>query len=134
MNVWGGPDWKRRQKPANAAERVALQGEIQAVVGRRSLAEWLQVFESENCCVTPTLRLDEALEHPQAKARGMVVAVSAGDGILLRQLPMPVKMTGYELTVHRMAPEPGEHTQDVLYESGWCADDVQCLRASGAID
>ncbi len=108
-------------------------GGAAAVLASRTQAEWVKVFDGEECCVTPVLRLDEALDHPHTQARGMVVNVPTPDGASRRQLATPVQMTGFRFVVSRPAPDPGEHTDAVLMELGWTTQDITRLRASAAI-
>jgi alpha-methylacyl-CoA racemase len=42
-------------------------------------------------------------------------------------------MTGAGPTVRSPSPDPGDHTDQVLDELGYDADDVQRLRDSGAL-
>jgi crotonobetainyl-CoA:carnitine CoA-transferase CaiB-like acyl-CoA transferase len=42
-------------------------------------------------------------------------------------------MTGYEFEVHREAPAPGQHSDELLTELGYSAEQRQALRAAGAI-
>lgn len=127
------PDFKARHPGDTTPERELLRKEVAAVLASRTQAEWVKVFEGEECCVTPVLRLDEALDHPHTQARGMVVNVPTPDGASRRQLATPVQMTGFRFVVSRPAPDPGEHTDAVLMELGWTTQDITRLRASAAI-
>ena len=50
----------------------------------------------------------------------------------MRQLGIPVKMSRTPGTVHAPAPALGEHTDEVLREAGFSADEIAALLASGA--
>lgn len=72
------PDWERRhwslgETPGSAAA-LALRVEVQAVFAGQPLAHWVALFESVDACVTPVLRLDEALRHPLFAAHGATTA------------------------------------------------------------
>jgi alpha-methylacyl-CoA racemase len=43
---------------------MALRIELAQLFSQQALAHWIARFESVDCCVTPVLRLDEALAHP----------------------------------------------------------------------
>jgi crotonobetainyl-CoA:carnitine CoA-transferase CaiB-like acyl-CoA transferase len=45
----------------------------------------------------------------------------------------PIKLTATPAEVRRRAPLLGEHTDEVLAEAGYSADDLARLRASGAV-
>ena len=63
-----------------------LKAAIKQKIAERSLAEWRQVFADVDACVEPVLTIEEAAEHPQLKARGMVVERDRGDGNLQKQI------------------------------------------------
>ena len=128
--VLGREDLKPRHLPADAAVTQALRAELAEIISSQALAHWQQRFEGTGCCVTPVLRLEEALDDPHFRARGMVVDPH-GDGP--RQLACPVKMSGYTFELRRAAPQPGEHSDDILAEMGYGAAQLEALRAQGAI-
>ncbi|KAE8546312.1 CaiB/BaiF CoA transferase family protein [Marinobacter nauticus] len=76
------------QKPEHQQE---LKAAIKQKIAERSLAEWRQVFADVDACVEPVLTIEEAAEHPQLKARGMVVEGDRGDGVHQRQLGLPLR-------------------------------------------
>ena len=75
------------QKPEHQRE---LKAAIKQKVAERSLAEWQEVFAEVDACVEPVLTIEEAAEHPQLKARGMVVDRDRGDGRSQNQLGRPI--------------------------------------------
>ncbi|MDF5755330.1 CaiB/BaiF CoA-transferase family protein [Spongiactinospora sp. TRM90649] len=63
----GRPDLPDRDDPANwPALREILAGAFR----ERTRAEWEEVFDGSDACVTPVLSLGEAAEHPHNRARG----------------------------------------------------------------
>ena len=74
--VLGRPDLKRRhwahEQEVGGTDAMAVKGELDAIFARRTLAEWTEKFYGEDCCVTPVLRVDEAIRHPLFHARGMI--------------------------------------------------------------
>jgi crotonobetainyl-CoA:carnitine CoA-transferase CaiB-like acyl-CoA transferase len=77
------------QKPEHQQE---LKAAIKQKIAERSLAEWQEVFAEVDACVEPVLTIEEAAEHPQLKARGMVVERDRGDGVRQRQLGLPLRI------------------------------------------
>jgi alpha-methylacyl-CoA racemase len=66
----GRPELAARQ---GDADQEALAAELAAVIARRPLAEWLELFEGEDVCAGPVATLAEALtpsEPPVAAALG----------------------------------------------------------------
>jgi len=65
---WADQHWSRGQLPGSE-EATQLREELAALFASRSSAQWLGIFDTIDCCVTPVLRVDEALAHPLFSAR-----------------------------------------------------------------
>ncbi|MFJ2991994.1 CaiB/BaiF CoA transferase family protein [Pandoraea sp. NPDC087047] len=67
-DVLGRSDWKPRHWSLGQAiggeDALALQAELAAMFASASQAEWTSRFAEADCCVTPVLRLEEAISHP----------------------------------------------------------------------
>ena len=64
------------------------------------------------------LHLQEAMQLPHFAERGMWVEVETAQGRRMTQMALPVQMSGYQFEVRCPAPTQGQHTQEVLSESG----------------
>ncbi len=113
--------------PGDEGSRV--RRELDTIFGAAPLAHWRERFAGVDCCVTPILTLDEALEDPQFTARGMVVRQPDGS----RQYAPPFKISGCEFSVAREAPAQGEHTIEVLRDAGYDDAAIAGLTAAGTI-
>lgn len=64
----GRPDWAQQHwsmgQAVGGAEAVALRAQLGQHFKTQPLAHWVALFDGVDCCVTPVLRLDEALLHP----------------------------------------------------------------------
>jgi alpha-methylacyl-CoA racemase len=90
--------------------------------------EWSKIFEGSDACFAPVLTMTEAAQHPHIKARGTVVDYEG----ILQPAPAP-RFSRTKPEINRAAPKPGEHTDEVLAEWGFAADEVKKLRETGAI-
>ena len=110
-------------------------GEVVAIFKARSREQWLQFSRSHDCCLEPVLELDEALSSELVRAREMVVEISQpGAELPVRQLGVAVKLSRTP-GEHAQAPGPmlGEHTEEVLRDAGYSAEQLAELLASGAV-
>lgn len=118
-------------KPLHLAfgERGAqAKAQLAGVFAGRTQRDWIARFANVDCCVTPVLRIDEALDNEQIQARGMVVEA---DG--LPQFAPPFKLSGYVFSVERSAPVAGAHSAEVLREAGFDEAEIARFRAQGII-
>lgn len=74
------PDWAEqhwsRGLAVGSAESMALRDALAAVFASRPLAHWSALFEGVDACVTPVLRLDEAIAHPLISASDLSTGAS----------------------------------------------------------
>lgn len=118
-------------KPAHLAAGEAgaqARAELAAIFRSRSRAEWSQLFESVDCCVTPVLRPQESLEDAHLLARGMVVEVGG-----VRQFAPPLRLSEFEFAGATAAPAAGADSAVLLAGLGLGDDEIERLRASGVI-
>ncbi len=77
-DVLGRPDLKQHHwecgQEVGAADAMAVKAELDAIFVQHPLAHWIQLFDPVDCCVTPILRMDEAMRHPLFVERHMVQA------------------------------------------------------------
>jgi alpha-methylacyl-CoA racemase len=101
----------------------------------RTREQWRQFASEHDCCLEPVLDLDEALSSELVAAREMVVSIDQpGASEPVRLLGAPVKLSRTPADPAR-APGPalGEHTDEVLAQAGYAADEIAALHESGAI-
>lgn len=106
--------------------------EVAAVFRSRTREEWRTFNDEHDCCVEPILGLDEALDSELVRAREMVVELDQPGIGPVRQLGVPVKLSRTPGDASRPAPAFGEHTEEVLHEAGYSAEEVTALLESGA--
>ncbi len=105
-----------------------LKSRLGGVFKTKSRDEWTEVFVGSDACVSPVLTPWEAHEHPHNAARGTFVEVGG-----IRQ-PAPAPRFSRSTTgVPAPAPRSGQHTEVLLSELGYSAQQITELRAAGAI-
>ncbi|MFQ5612451.1 MAG: CaiB/BaiF CoA transferase family protein [Anaerolineae bacterium] len=127
----GRPDLIERGYERDLDVQRALKAEVQATIAGRSLAEWLEVFAAVDVCVEPVLTVEEMLDHPQTRARGMVVDVSRPDGTAQRQIGSPYKFSRSQPDYKHIGAAVGAHTDEALGEVGYSSEEIEALRAAG---
>jgi crotonobetainyl-CoA:carnitine CoA-transferase CaiB-like acyl-CoA transferase len=109
------------------ANRDALQARIESILVADTTAAWLAKLEARGVPAGPLNNIAQAWDDPQIKARGLLAEV---DG---RQfVRTPIKLHDTPVALNRGPAEVGEHTREVLAESGWPDADIEALIAEGA--
>jgi crotonobetainyl-CoA:carnitine CoA-transferase CaiB-like acyl-CoA transferase len=113
---------------AGGSEGRRVKDELAALLASRPLSHWQPIFAAADCCVTPVLRMDEAINHPQLIAREMVVEVGG-----TRQFAPPYKLSAWPWGAPSPAPAAGADSDEVLRGAGYAAEEIAGLRRAGVI-
>lgn len=73
------------------------------------------------------------LEDPQVAASGAVIALEDGEAGAMRFLGSPARFPETPTSFRRLPPRLGEHTDEVLGEAGFGAEEIVGLRAAAAV-
>jgi crotonobetainyl-CoA:carnitine CoA-transferase CaiB-like acyl-CoA transferase len=109
---------------ANGPDLVAL---IDAVVARKDMAEWKDIFRRHDVIWGPVPRTEEVISDPQMEANGVFAEIQPG----LRTITNPLHIAGFEKVKPRMAPQVGQHTVEVLESLGYSPAEIGDLLARG---
>jgi alpha-methylacyl-CoA racemase len=129
--VLGREDLKPLHLPPDAATGERVRADLAELIGAQPLSHWQQRFQGTEVRIFQRFFQAQHRRDAAFRARGMVVP--AGDATGVTQLACPVKMSGYTFAVHRAAPQPGEHSDDILAEAGYDTDTRTALRRQGVI-
>ena len=134
--VLGHPEWRTdarfHDNTARMANLPALVEAINGVMVTRDRADWMAAFEAAGVPAGPVHSIGEALSHPQALARDMVVELDHPVAGKTRAIGAPIKFSDTPCSVTRHAPSLGEHTREVLAEHGYTEAQIDALIAGGA--
>ncbi len=101
---------------------------LTAVFQSRTRDEWCEIMEGSDVCFAPVLSMGEAPDHPHNRARGTFLDVNGA----VQAAPAP-RFSRTEPQLSLPAPHIGEHTRQVLTESGFEAAEIDRLVESGAV-
>ncbi|MCE0461776.1 CaiB/BaiF CoA transferase family protein [Pseudomonas uvaldensis] len=115
------------------AQQYLLKQGLQAEFEKRDFAELCELFAAVDACVEPVLSLEEALAHPQLRAREVVTQVPRGDGSSQAQMACPLKFSEGLPEPRHIGVELGAHTDQVLGELGFSVERIARLRGDKVI-
>lgn len=104
---------------ATNPDRLAHYSELIVLLDRALIqhdaAYWLERLRAAEIPCGPINALDETLNDPQIKHRGMIVELEHPVG-LLKMLGSPLHLSDTPVTYRRRPPLLGEHTEEILAE------------------
>jgi len=112
--------------------QASLKAALRQAIAEKTLAEWTDVFRDLDVCVEPVLTVEETAEHPQIRARNMIVEVPCPDGTMHRQVGSPFRFSRTAPSYRHIGSPKGAHTEEVLAEAGFEADEIEKLAKAEA--
>jgi len=125
-------DERWRDISVRRANAESLVRELDGEFRKRPLAEWAEIFDRENVWFAPVNSISQALEDPIAQASGAFAEVEGPEGPV-RIVNTPVDFYGTPNAPRGLAPELGQHTEEVLLELGYDWDGISALKEKGVI-
>src|ERR1700758_4026124 len=124
----------RFSDPAKVAQnRPQLTALLDELFASQPMSHWYEVFNGVHVPFGAVREPQEVVNDPQLRANDIVVPLAgAGEG-LTSTISSPIQVHGVTKVPARRAPRIGEHNHEVLSELGFTTEDIDGLRASGAI-
>jgi crotonobetainyl-CoA:carnitine CoA-transferase CaiB-like acyl-CoA transferase len=113
--------------------RQALNAELERALVTRTSAEWIERLNAAGVPSGPILDVKEVFENEQVRHLGLARPVTHPKLGELRVQAPGVNLTRTPGTIRSAAPEPGEHTDDVLGELGYSPSDIESLRRDAVV-
>jgi crotonobetainyl-CoA:carnitine CoA-transferase CaiB-like acyl-CoA transferase len=138
LDVIGKAEWNDDPRfnsgSARLENRDLLNDMIGEVIVTRTSQDWIDAFADAGVPAGPIYSIDQVFDDPQVRHVGIARPIShptrgevecVGQAINLSRTPQPPRM--------QPSPEMGEHTEEVLADLGYSADDVAQLRTRGVV-
>ena len=114
-------------------DKPYLRDEIQGIIAKRSLAEWMELAARLKLPLGPAHNIDDLVSDPHLHARGIFVEISDQQRGDFTYVGYPAQINGAGYGEIRRAPRHGEHTDEVLASLGITANELRALRSKGDI-
>jgi crotonobetainyl-CoA:carnitine CoA-transferase CaiB-like acyl-CoA transferase len=119
---------------ARVQYRTELIARLQEVFLTRPYEEWEALLLEHGIPVGAINTIDQVVEHPQVKARGMIVESEHPVAGTVKLVGIPVKLSETPGSVREPAPLLGQHTEEVLQRYlQMSRDEIAELRQAGVI-
>ncbi|MEM9465021.1 MAG: CaiB/BaiF CoA-transferase family protein [Actinomycetota bacterium] len=105
-----------------------LKDELAARFKEKTRDEWCEIMEHTDICFAPVLSMTEAPQHPHNVARGTFVERHG----VVQPGPAP-RFSRTEAEIQRPPAHAGQHTDELLTDLGYAADEIAALREAGSV-
>ncbi|NWB27108.1 CaiB/BaiF CoA transferase family protein [Pseudomonas gingeri] len=129
----GRPELIHQGLSSDPGQQRRLKQELQIEFEKHDHEALCVLFAGIDACVEPVLGLAESVEHPQLKAREVVVQVPRGDGGSQAQMACPLKFSEGLPAPRHIGAQLGEHGEEVLRELGYSRERIAELCTAGVI-
>lgn len=117
--------------PKNKIEEI--KQELKEIFRSKTRDEWYDLLSKTDVCVGKVLTLDEVEKDPNTAARKMIIEVDHPEIGKVKQVGIPIKLSDTPGKIRSLAPQKGQHTEDILKGLGYDEEKISELRKKGCI-
>jgi crotonobetainyl-CoA:carnitine CoA-transferase CaiB-like acyl-CoA transferase len=133
----GKPDWIEMAPYATEKLRVLNRQQLSASLTElfrtRPVAYWVDLLNEAGVPAGPLYSIPQMCEDPQVLQQQMTQRLTTPEGAVVGVITQPVRLDRTPASITSTAPEWGEHTEEMLMEAGYSADEIDDLRRRGVV-
>ncbi len=126
------PQWQSDERFATGKLRISnraqLTEEINALFRTKPQSHWVDALNNAGVPAGPVYDMAQMFDDPQVRHMQASVDATTPAGRKRSFLTQPVHLARTPACVNTTAPECGEHTDEVLLEAGFTAEEITRLR------
>lgn len=127
-------DARFAQNQARVANRDALISLLSDILVQKTVGEWVEQFREIDIPAAPVNSIDQAFAMDQVQSRGMEIKMNhplAASPVSL--VGSPLKLSETPVAYKGAPPVLGQHTEQILRQSGLSDEEIKGLRGIGVI-
>ena len=133
----GRPELESDERFDSPGKRIRARQELNELLDEHfstaPTAKWVEALEREDIFCAPVLDYEQVSSREQVAANGYVTEMGHPKTGRTRVLPHPIAFSETPVEAPRPEPGLGEHTDTVLEEFGFAAQEIEGFRAEGVV-
>lgn len=118
------------RNPDRVRHRDEAVAAVETVTSTRPCDHWMKLLTERGVPAAPVNTLGDLLASQQLWENGMLRTIETDDDPVV-VVGSPFEIEGADTVAPRLAPLLGQHTQELLAEFGFAADEIAALEAGG---
>jgi len=133
----GKPEWEKDPRFDSHVKRMGqnlfLIAAVDEIIAGKTAAEWEAIAQQLDLVLGRIQTPLEVASDPQAWENDFFTELEYAPGVRFKAINSPIKFSETPATIRSLAPELGQHTEEILLELGYTWDDLAKLKNEGAI-
>ena len=122
---------------AKYGDRIKNRPELTRIMEEKladkTTKEWEKIFDEAGVANGPILYVDEVFQDPQVLHQEMLLEMDHPTAGKIKTIGCPVKLSQTPARLRTAPPLMGQHTDEVLKELGYSADEIEAMRKEGIV-
>ena len=114
-------------------ELKSLVGELEPIFLERTTDEWCELLQEAGARFAPVRNYAEVVADKGVWENDYFVEVKDAAGQSQRVVGTPIRMSEPPLQPSAIAPDLGQHSEEILKEAGYSAADIEEFRTAGTV-
>jgi crotonobetainyl-CoA:carnitine CoA-transferase CaiB-like acyl-CoA transferase len=134
----GGPaglsgDTRFHTTAGRNSSRLEILPIVKTWVSKQKVGDVLEKLDAIDVPCAKVQRIDEVLNDPQIKSRGMVLEQDHPVLGKIRLPNLPFHFSGCDISVKQVAPELGQHNAEIAKNLGFSSREIEAMQADGVL-